>query len=127
MGELAGEKLTEDVFEVKDNRVFLNGIEIGLMTRMDGKKVYVSLRNRRKHFFHKYQGFAIAKKILLLLKANGFNEIQLRIGKAETLISNIETWEAQGISYRHPQYEEQVVLPETFMEKKTLSLSQLME
>jgi hypothetical protein len=97
--------VVEDVFEVKGNRVFLNGKEIGYMTTtMNGKKAYISPRNRPKHFFRNFGGFGIAKNVLELLKTNGFQEVHLRIGMRETLISSIELWDAHGIPYHHPQY-----------------------
>lgn len=99
---------------------------------MNGKKVYVSPRNRMGitkdgsgHFFCMFQGYGLAVSVFEFLKRNGFDEIHLRIGKAETLISSLDDWEQWAIPYRREPYEEQLILPEKHMRKEMLSLAEL--
>jgi hypothetical protein len=128
MGERTGGKVVEDVFEVKGNRVFLNSKEIGWMTTtMNGKKAYISPRNRPQHYFRIFEGWGLSRDVLEFLKQNRFNEVHLRIGLRETLISKIEDWDEHGIPYHRPPYEPQLVLPEKFMEKKVIPLSEVMD
>lgn len=101
----------------------------------DGKKIYISPRNRigkgkkgKGHYFEKFMGYAVAESVLEFLKRNMFDQIHLRItGGRETLISDLDVWFQKGHKYHKKPYEPQIVLPEKFMQKKTLTLSQLME
>ena len=106
--------------------MYLDGKFIGWTAKtFEGKKAYISPRVREKHFFRKFQGWGIAQKLLGLLILNGYEEIHIRLGKRETLISDINDWRKHGIFYKHPAFEPQIILPEKYMRKHTLTLSDL--
>lgn len=110
------------------NQVRLDGRRIGWITRtMDEKRVFISPRNRPEHFFRIFKGWALSRDVLNFLEQNNFDEVHLRIGKRETLISSLSIWREHGIPYQKLPFEPQIVLPETFMTKKMLSLSEVME
>lgn len=99
----------------------------------DGRKVYVSPRNRsgirsdsRGHYFEAYRGYGLAKSVLEWLRINGFSEVHLKINDGERLISTLDDWDRFGIDYwKQPDYEPQIILQEKFMTKHVLSLAQL--
>jgi len=112
--------------EIRGNKVLLDGRVIGWTVKtMEGKKAYVTPRSRYEHFFRNYQGWGISRKLLGLLILNGYEEIHIRIGKRETLISDIRDWQKHGIFYEHPAFEPQIILPEKYMRRHLLSLSDL--
>ena len=112
--------------EIRGNKVLLDGRVIGWTIKtMEGKKAYVTPRSRYEHFFRNYQGWGISRKLLGLLILNGYEEIHIRIGKRETLISDIRDWQKHGIFYEHPAFEPQIILPEKYMRRHLLSLSDL--
>ena len=120
-------------FIIKNSHVWLDGRHIGWITKTaNGKKVYVSPRNRLGitkqgvgHYFEMFKGFGLAKSVLEFLKRNGFDEVHLAIGKREMLISSLDMWETHGRPYRKPPFEEQVILPESFMTKQWLTLAEV--
>ena len=116
-------------FDVKGNQVWLGDRRIGwITTTMEGKKVFVSPRQRRKHYFRKFRGYGLSVEVLKFLKRNQFDEVHLRIGKRLTLISKLTYWDIYGIDYhKKPEFEPQKILPEKFMESKMLTLSEIME
>lgn len=120
-------------FTIRGSQLRLGDRRIGWITKtMNGKKAYVSPRNRigkkgHGHYFENFKGFGIAVSVLEFLKRNMFDEVHLRIGKRETLISQLSDWENHGIPYRRKPFEEQIILPERFMDKKFLPLSEVME
>lgn len=115
-------------FTLKGPQIWLEDRMVGwITTTMDGKKVFVSPRQRRKHYFRKHGGFGLSEGVLEFLRRNLFDEVHLRIGKRETLISKLSYWSIYGIKYRAREYEPQVILPEKHMTKKLLSLSEVME
>ena len=115
-------------FEMKGNQLRLDGRRIGwITTSMDKKRIYVTARNRRNHFFRIHQGWGLAVAVLNFLKENNFAEVHIRIGKRVTLISNLEDWFSHGIKVHYEPYEEQLVLPEKHMRKHTLTLGQVLE
>lgn len=115
-------------FTLKRNQVWLGDRRVGwITTTMDGKKVFVSPRNRQKHFFRDLSGWGLSKEVLEFLRRNLFDEVHLRIGKRETLISELALWDIYGIDYQREPYEPQKILPEKHMTKKMLSLSEVME
>ncbi|RLG99982.1 hypothetical protein DRO19_00775 [Candidatus Bathyarchaeota archaeon] len=114
------------MLEIRGNKVFLDGKLIGWTVKtMEGKKAYVTPRSRTHHFFRNYQGWGIAQKLLGLLILNGYDEIHIRIGERETLISDVRDWQKHGIFYEHSAFEPQIILPEKYMRKHTLALSDL--
>lgn len=115
-------------FELLGNQVRLDGRRIGWVSRLqNGKKVFISPRKRGPHYFRIYRGFGIAKDVLDFLQRNLFDEIHLRFGKRETLVSSLENWFAHAIPYHKKGFEPQLILPKKYMEKKMLSLSEIME
>jgi len=115
-------------FTLKGPQIWLGDRRVGkITTSMEGKKVFISYRDRQHHFFRKYSGFGIAEALLDFLEDNQFNEIHIRIGKRETLISNLTEWREHGRPYKHQNFEAQIILPEKHMTKKMLSLSEVME
>ena len=73
-----------------------------------------SRRNRAKHLFRKFNGFAISSELLDDLKQRGVERIELRVtennGSTTKLMSSVNTWEEHGIDYQHPQFEPQLIL-----------------
>ncbi|MBA7491661.1 hypothetical protein ES702_02209 [subsurface metagenome] len=116
-------------FTLKRNQIWLDDRMLGwITTTMDGKKVFVSPRNRQHHYFRKHGGFGLSEDVLEFLRRNLFDEVHLRIGKRETLISKLSYWNIYGIKYhKKPEFEPQIILPEKHMKKKMLSLSEVME
>jgi len=112
--------------EIRGNRVYLDGKFVGWTAKtFEGKKAYISPRSRRKHFFRKYRGWGISERLLALLILNGYDEIHIRLGERTTLISQIEDWRRHGIPYHHPDFDPQIILPEKYMKKHSLTLSEL--
>lgn len=115
-------------FELKRNQVWIGDRRVGwITTTMEGKKVFVSPRKRRQHYFRKFRGYGLSVEILEFLKRNQFDEVHLRIGKRLTLISKLAYWDIYGIDYHKKEFEPQKILPEKYMERKQLSLSEVME
>jgi len=116
-------------FELKGNQVWIGDRRVGwITTTMDGKKVFVSPRNRRRHYFRKFKGYGLSVAVLKFLKRNLIDEVHLRIGKRTTLISKLPYWDIYGIPYwKKPDFESQKILPEKHMKKIELTLSQILE
>lgn len=122
-------------FTIRGKQIFLGDRLIGWLTRTgDGRKIFCSPRNRTGitkqgtgHYFEMFKGFAIAESVLAFLERNQFDEVHLKIGRAETLIASLKTWREQGIPYQHTLFEKQLVLPERLMQKERLTLTQLAE
>lgn len=127
--------MAEHEFIMHGNQLILDGRKIGWITRLaNGKKIFVSPRNRmgkdhkgRGHYFNVFSGFGLAVSVFEFLKRNQFDEIHLKIGQAETLITSLDVWEKHGIPYqRKPLFEAQLILPEKHMTKVRKSLSELL-
>ena len=115
-------------FEMRGNQLRLGGRRIGWITTLiSGEQVFISPRNRKKHYVRIFRGWGLSKAVFDFLKKHGFTQIQLRIGKAETLISNLSAWEEHGIHSQFPPFEKQVFLPEKYMKKKVLTLAEIPE
>lgn len=120
-------------FVLHGNQLHLDGRRIGWITRtMNGKRVYVSPRNRmgitktgKGHFMEIFQSYGIANSVLKFLERNQIDEVHLRIGKSETLISKVSDWREKGFLYHRPPYEEQIMLKEEDMTRKILTLAEL--
>ena len=115
-------------FRIVGSFVFLEDRNIGSITRsMDGKKVFVSHRKRSVHFFRKFKGWGLSQELLEFLRRNKFDQVHLRIGQRETLISNVDDWLQHGKHYHKTPFEPQLVLAEKHMTQELLQLSQIME
>jgi len=116
-------------FELKGNQVWIGDRRVGwITTTMEGKKVFVSPRKRKQHYFRKFKGFGLSVELLEFLKRNQFDEVHLRIGKRVTLISPLAYWDIYGVDYhKKPEFEAQKILPEKHMKSKQLTLSEIME
>jgi len=115
-------------FELKGKQVWIGNRKAGwITTTMEGKKVFVSPRKRKQHYFRKFKGFGLSVELLEFLKRNKFDEVHLRIGKRQTLISPLAYWDIYGIDYHIEPYEPQKILPEIHMKSKQLTLSEVME
>jgi len=86
---------------------------------------YVTRRNYYDHFFRKYNGYAISKRILNMLKKHGVTKIVIieeKDGGERLLISDIDSWLKHGATYvfRFPDgyKDEQLVLPLYYMVAK---------
>ena len=115
-------------FELKGNQVWIGDRRVGwITTTMDGKKVFVSAR-KKSHYFRMFEGYAIARSVLEFLQRNQFDEIQLRFGKREMLVSSLHVWFKQGQPYhKKTEFEPQLVLNKKYMKRKVLMLSEVME
>jgi len=119
--------------KLRMEKCFFRGKIVGWITKtMEKKKAYVSPRNRmgitpsgKGHYFEMFHGFGIGKFLLEFLKENKIDEVHLRIGKRETLISDLNDWEKHGIEYQRLPYEKQIILPEKYMRKIVIPLSQI--
>lgn len=113
---------------VVGSEVFVDERKVGWLTKTaEGTKIFVSPRIRSTHFFRNFQGWGISKEVYAYLRLVGVEEIHLKIGRAVTLISTIDNWEKHSVPYQREPYESQLILPEMYMEKQELTLSQLME
>lgn len=115
-------------FELHGNQLRLDGRRIGWVTRLaSGERVFISPRRRSVHYMRIYRGWGLSKQVLEFLQDNGFTQIQLRIHKRETLISNIEDWKEHGIEAQYHGFEKQVFLPEKWFKKRQLMLSEILK
>jgi len=115
-------------FELKGKQVWIGQRKVGwITTNMDGKKVFVSPRKRKQHYFLKFHGFGLSVEVLEFLKRNQFDEVHLHIGKRQVLISKLSYWDIYGLKYYKEGFEPQKILPERFMTSKQTTLSGLME
>lgn len=118
----------ENQLDIIENRVYLDGRHIGSITKLgNGKKTLICHRNRKKHFFRKYNGWGISQEALHLLAGTDVTHIQVRIGKSTTLTSNLKDWFKHGKKYHKPPYEPQIILPEKHFTQEKLTLAQLSE
>ena len=72
-----------------------------------------------------FQSYGIAESVLEFLEKNEFDEVHLKIGERETLISKVSDWRQKGFPYKHADFENQWMLREKDMNKKFLPLSAL--
>ena len=72
-----------------------------------------------------FQSYGIAESVLEILEKNEFDEIHLKIGERETLISKVSDWKKKGFEYHKPPFERQWMLREKDMTRKFLPLSAL--
>ena len=115
-------------FEMRGNQLRLGGRRIGWITTLiSGERVFISPRTRKKHYMKIYEGFGLSKAVFDFLKKHDFTQIQLRIGKSETLISDVSAWEEHGIHSQFEPFEKQVFLPEKYMKRKVLTLAEIPE
>jgi len=113
--------------KVDKSRIYVGNRFAGTITNLNGEKVFLSYRNRAKHFFRNFKGWGLSREVFSYLKLNGVKQIHLRINLADTLTSNITDWEKHAIPYHKPPYEPQLILPEKFFKIQKLALPQLME
>jgi hypothetical protein len=137
MGEVLIAEGTNYAFVMRGNQVILRirgkpDRLLGWHTKLANRtKVYMSPRNRvgiKGHgdYFEKFEGFAIGEALLDFLKENLFDEVHLKIGQRETLVSPMDAWWTHGEKYHKKGYEPQVVLPEAYMERKLKTLQEIM-
>jgi hypothetical protein len=111
-------------FTLKGKRVWVGDRLVGWTTVIDDKKVFVSPR-KKSHYFRIYKGWGLSVEVLEFLKRNKFDEVHLRIGRRQTLISKLPHWDIYGIPYHKEGFEPQKILAEKHMEKTQLTLSQV--
>jgi hypothetical protein len=112
---------------VDGSRLFVGGRKAGWITQSaEGKNIFISLRDRT-HFFRNFQGWGISQEVFQYLRLAGVQEIHLRIDRATTLISAMADWKQHAAPYHKEPYEPQLILPEKYMKKEKLALSQIME
>lgn len=121
-----GETVLEmNKISVSHGHVFLGNRQIGDIAKIGEEKVYISYRNRANHYVKRHSGWGIDVSVLEALKEAGFTKILLRVGEFETLTSYLGLWERIGIKDRlSDDFEEQVFLPEKYMLKSRLNLTQ---
>jgi hypothetical protein len=116
-------------YEQKGSLILVDGRKAGWITRLgDETRVFVSPRDRAKHFFRIFAGWGISRALFnYLLKIVQVQEINLKIGTSLTLVSQMKTWEEHGIPYHKEPFEMQIILPEKYFTRRQLTLSELME
>ena len=115
--------------EQRGGQIWVDGRKVGWITRiMSGKRVFVSPRDRAKHYFRIFAGWGLSRDLFTyLLKTVQIEEIHLKIGKALTLESEMKDWEEHATPYHKEPFEPQIILAERFFKKRQLTLSELME
>jgi len=122
-----GQNRLSDRYEIKGNRVFMDGRMLGWFTRIDGRRVYVSPRQELPHKMRIYRGWGVSKELLEWLKEEGFEEVQLRVGKARVLSTTVQHYLDKGIPDQYQTFEVQLFLAESgnFKEHK-LTIGQIL-
>lgn len=95
--------------EPKTNRI------VGELT----KREYITIRTP-EHFFIKFQGFGLSSAILEMLIAKQIPLIRLFYkskGGLQVYITTPKEWIQYGITYKHRDFEEQVILPIKYMKQ----------
>jgi hypothetical protein len=114
--------------ELRGNQLLLEGRKLGWTTTLaNGEKAFISPRRRSRHYFRIFKGWGLSKEVLRFLHDNDVKWIQLRIGKAEMLMSELGDWFIYAQDYYKPPFEPQLVLPEKYMKKKQVTLAELPE
>ncbi|HDH44504.1 MAG: hypothetical protein DRJ31_03165 [Candidatus Methanomethylicota archaeon] len=111
-------ELLDKEFGGKGKQVIWRGKKLGYLIPEKFGYTFVALK-KKEHFFRQYLGYALNKQMLEYFKQIGVKKIILKVrGKKNTEIytSTIDKWFNYGITYRHPNYEPQLVLPIKYME-----------
>lgn len=77
----------------------------------DRGRVYVSPRKREEHFFRKHAGYAVSKSILMYLHGQKTWTI-LILEDGERCLEFDHRQFVRGITLDHPDYDEQLLVPE---------------
>lgn len=78
-------------------------------------KIYISYRNRKQHFFRKYNGYGISTQILKKLTNEGIKEIIIIENREDEtrrkLTTTPEEFYKNGTRYHYKQADYQIILP----------------
>lgn len=112
----------------KGKAVYVGGRHVGYVTTLlSGEEAYVSPRKWHRHYFRKFKGFGVTRKVLRYLRRENIGEVQLRFGESKFLISRTADWFRHGIPYHHREHEAQLILPKRFMREQHLTLMEILE
>lgn len=108
-------------FKQRGEYYYFNGKVIGYEKNRDGKTVYVSPRNRQRHYFRMYQGWGVGESLLRHLAKRGVASICVRLEGEAPLFADVKDFAAYGIRVEHSGFETQIVLPETYWKTGVLT------
>lgn len=108
------------------NQILVDGRKAGWITKLgDGTRIFVSPRDRAKHYFRIFEGWGISRALFtFLLKTVEVQEIHLKIGKFLILMSKMDDWEKHCIPYHKEPFEPQIVLPEKYFKRDQMTMAQ---
>lgn len=97
------------------NRVYVKDRLAGwLCVDEKNRRIFVSPRDRSKHYFRMFQGWGISAELLQYLKAEFVQEIQLKLYGEPWKAASLFNWVKYAVEYQAPGFEPQLVLVETY-------------
>lgn len=102
---------------MKDGYICQEPKLVGTLQKDDGR--FIKMVDKDKHYFRKYEGYAISKSLYDKLVKDGCRVIvfieELDGEWNRTLVSEIDKWERCSEIHKSEGYEEQLVMPESNM------------
>jgi hypothetical protein len=106
-------------FEQFGDKFYRNGELIGQIHRTIQTATYVTPRETTKHWFRKYQGWAMGLEHLKALKEQGVTVIQVEVDQHRIVAADLDAWIKYGFTVQYAPYEAQKVLPEAYFRDVT--------
>lgn len=106
--------MTEDLFIAQNRQVKWRGKFLGFYLQQKNMLVFVAPRNRRKHYFRLFNGYAMNKQFLIHLYQVGVGQVWIKEqDTGKILKASPINWIKKGIEFRSEKTEdEQLVLKE---------------